>query len=73
MEVVLHHLFVQLDPTKANTEFRHCWLVYDKKQEHSFRKVCVQWLAAIAREEPHSNLPRQATSLLLSPEGNCDQ
>ena len=73
MEVVLHFLFVQLDPAKAASEFRDCWKVYDRKQEQSFRKVCVQWFAAIARVEPHSSLPRQAASILLSPEGGCGQ
>ena len=69
MEVVLHYFFAQLDPARATTEFRDCWPVYDKKQEQAFRKKCVQWFTAIARDCPQSGLPRQGASLLLSPEG----
>ncbi len=73
LEVVLRYLFGQLDPGKSAAEFRDCWPVFDKKQEVAFRKGCVQWFAAIAKDDPHSGLPRQGASLLLSPEGGCGQ
>jgi len=52
------------------TAQRDCWPVYDKKQEQQFRKACSNWIARIAKEEPHSRLPRLSASLLLSPGGD---
>jgi len=70
MEVVVHFLFSRLNSHLAYEEFRDCWPVYDKKQEQQFRKACSNWIARIAKEEPHSRLPRLSASLLLSPGGD---
>ncbi|XP_060696009.1 HAUS augmin-like complex subunit 6 isoform X1 [Hemiscyllium ocellatum] len=67
-QVVMHFLFLQLDQNRANSLFRDCWPIYDKKSAASFRKVCFEWMKKIA-EEVGNDFPQVTASLLLSPGG----
>ncbi|XP_072373624.1 HAUS augmin-like complex subunit 6 isoform X2 [Scyliorhinus torazame] len=67
-QVVAHYLFIQLDQTRANSLFRDCWPVYDKKRAACFRKVCFEWMKKIV-DEVGNAFPQVTASLFLSPGG----
>ncbi|XP_067839554.1 HAUS augmin-like complex subunit 6 isoform X1 [Heptranchias perlo] len=67
-QIVVHYLFLQLDQTHANSLFRDCWPIYDKKMAACFRKVCFEWLKKVA-DEVGNSFPQVVASLFLSPGG----
>ncbi|XP_057303017.1 uncharacterized protein LOC130638846 [Hydractinia symbiolongicarpus] len=70
MEVVLHFLFTKLNNDSAKETFRNCWPIMDKKKEQEFRKLTMEWLTKIKKDDPDCHLTSLVPSLLLSPMGD---
>eukprot|EP00051_Salpingoeca_urceolata_P015537 m.201847 g.201847 ORF g.201847 m.201847 type:complete len:890 (+) comp18430_c0_seq3:189-2858(+) len=70
MEIVLHFLFVCLDPADAKDQFKFCWPVMERKQETQFRQNAGAWLLQLAEQHPDAGITKLAPSVLMSPGGH---
>uniref|UniRef100_UPI00398E9388 HAUS augmin-like complex subunit 6 isoform X1 n=3 Tax=Pristiophorus japonicus TaxID=55135 RepID=UPI00398E9388 len=67
-QIVMHYLLLQLDQTRANSLFRDCWPIYDRKMAACFRKVCFEWIKKVA-DEVGNSFPQVVASFFHSPGG----
>lgn len=65
-QVVSYFLFSIIDLKKCSEDFYYCWPVGSKKEERSFRKICVSWLTLLSQQEG-AQFPSFTPSILLSP------